>query len=409
MTQDAAHERLRYNWVKRLQEADPSSDLLQKEAAIIEEQQPDIIPRTGTFPAFRVSQFAADHGLPVDAFQLLDRPPTEWVEVLNDLSRSSPPAMTPPIPVLELAATRNPEFGITLAQAMMTPEPKDTPAWPSIITGLCQAELTREQQSSVLGIMSNPTIQARHGDAIAEHLYGLVKHGGKPYALEVIDQAEHVASSLWTHIECDTPPAQNESWFDHARSYSRVGYLPLFWANAAGIRMRLQGQRNLTDECRESLGTMLGDTTTKGLLAQSAIGAQAAFLLKADEEWTANNLIPVFANNEDPRAPVSWEGFVRAQHVDEITSQYLGGVMHRNLNTIADSLPSAEDQRFLARCYSTILCYYVPDPGSWLKDAVVLGEQMATLTQMEIHNRLRHTDAVPTERLVVQVDQGLLG
>ena len=394
MMQDATHEEIRYNWIKRLQAVDPGSDLLQKEAAKFEDLHPDLSVEIERHPSLMVRGTKEESGPPRNTYQLLGKPPSDWVPILNNLTWERDPALTPPDPVIESAATKDPGYVITLAQAMMSPQPMDTPAWPSIISGLCQAQLTREQQSSVLGIMGNPTIQARNGHSIAEHLYGIVKHGGKPYAIEVLDQAETLASSLWNGLQCDIAPAANQSWFHHSTSFYGVGYLPLFWANSAAIRMRHQDQGNLTDACRLSLGAMLNDSTIKGRLAHSAIGTQTAFLLKADQEWTAGNLIPVFASNEDPRCSVTWEGFVRSQHVDDITSQYLGGLMHRNLSAIAEALPTAEDRRFLARCYSTVLCYYAPDPGSWLKDTVDSNLPMAALTQMEIHNRLRQTDAV---------------
>ena len=393
MMQDA-RDKVRYDWIKRLQAKDPGSDVLQKEAAIIEEQKSDLIQEAVAPAGLAAGGSAMVRGYLPDTSELLSKPADDWVEDFNNLTWSNPSVMTPPLPTLQSAALQDPAWGITLAEAMMTPEPKDTPAWTYIIDGLSQADLTAEQQASLLDIMRSSTIQARCGDSIAEHLYTIVKHGGKPFAADIIDQAENVASSLWPHIECDTKPEENRSWFDHATSFYGVGYLPLFWANATGIRMRNQGRRGLTDACKESMTAMLNENTTKGFLAQSAIGTQTTFLLKADEQWTTENVLPLFSTYEDPRAVPSWEGFVRAQRVDAVTSEHLGLTMHQQLDAISRMLPAPEDQRNLARCYSAMLCYYAQDPGSWLKETVLSNERMATLTEEEIHNRLRQTNPV---------------
>ena len=394
MTQDPARERVRYSWIKRLQEAGSDSEVLKKEAAIIEEQQQNLPQDIGTLGGIGITSFAIKPGTMPDLSELLSKPVAEWAEKFNGLIPDGPSDQSPPLRTLESAITHNPEWAISLAEAMLTPAPKDTPAWPSIITGLCQADLTQDQQTSVLDIMGNSIIQAKCGDSIAGHLYDIVKYGGKPFAPDVIEKAETVASSLWDRIQCNTEPTANESWFHHATSGCGVGYLPLFWSSAAGIRMRNQGIDRLTDACRNSLTAMLTEKTTKGLLAQSAIGTQTAFLLKADEQWTAANILPIFDSSDDPRALPSWEGFLRAQKVDDITSQYLGEVMHNRLNTIYQMLPTPEDRRNLAKCYSALLCYYAPDPGSWLKETVLSNGQMAALTEREIHRKLGRSDSV---------------
>lgn len=394
MTPDIRQERNQYNWIKWLQDADPDSDLLQREAAIIEDLHPDWTPATNPYQGISIWPMATETGVELNPDSLLSKPASYWAPDLGKIGWQNPQSLTPPIHAIEMAVRRNPTWGIELASEWIQPEPKETPVWGDIINGWNQSDLTEEQQSTVLNIVGDPAIQLKHGDLIADHLYNLVKFGGKPYAYNLLGQAEAVARSLWEHIESDTPPESNESWVEHATSFYGVGYLPLFWTNAASIRIRHQEDFSLNDGCRQSLRKMISQETIQGFLAQSVIAGQTAFLLKADEGWTLENVMPLFEKSSGQQAAAVWEGFAAAQNIDQPTAEYLGSTVHQQLPRIAQSLSTDRDRMNLARCYSSILCYYAADPKLWLKETVRDDDNMAILTTTAIQHRLRQADPV---------------
>ena len=394
MTQNFTGERIKYEWLKWLQEEDPDFAPLHQRTAIIEELHPDWHPVSKPYLGIHIGQVEFQNEDPFDADQLLSQPGHHWAPEFGKLSWSDPETLTPPLYSLQTAVRQDPAWGIEVAQAMMIPEPHDTPAWTDIVTGWDQGELTEEQQASILSIIANPQIQSKHGDTIAEHLYNLVRYGGKPYALNLLDQAESLALPLWDHMQVDNKTEPNQDWMQYGIAQHGIAYLPLFWTNAAAIRMRKRRGTNLSQQCRQSLGRMLTEDSTRGLIAQSAIASQTAFLLGADQSWTLENVIPLFSKSNEQQAAAAWEGFIAAQTIDELTAEQLGRTMHEQLQSIASMLPTPQGKVNLARCYSAALCYYTDDPNTWMKETAQKAPDMLSPTMTAIRQLLHQADAV---------------
>ena len=303
MTTHSFREKAQYNWLKGLQAADPTSVLLKQEVAKIEDLHTDWEPSNQPPTAWAMWATNPQAGDEPNPNSLIGKPITEWASQLNNISWRTPRTMTPHLPLVQMTARNNHGWGIELATTMMTPQPKDVPAWEDIILAWNQSDLTESEEMSVLDIIAHPVIQAGHGQLVADHLFNLVKYGGKSYVLNLLDKAEAVAQNLWPHMNVDTPPQQNESWLEHSLNYSSTGYLPLFWANASAIRMHQQTNAGLSESCKRSFSMMLEDHSIRGFLAQSAIASHTAFLLNADERWTQTNVLPLFHKDMEQAAP----------------------------------------------------------------------------------------------------------
>ena len=385
-------ERTAYRWLARLQRADPDCDLLKRSIAQIEDRHPDWHP----YPPNQseTEDFQSENAsYPRSPDELLSMPGDYWADKLASSLPHDPAHRTLLSPQTQEAVKRNPSWGIDLARATIDANLIKNPAWYYIITGWDQSDLTESQQSSVLDIIADPQLQSNHGDTIAEHLYKLVRHGGKSYAFKLLHQAESVAKSLWPHMKTDTPPSQPESWVEHAIGYYGVGYLPLFWINAASVRSRHEDRVRLGESCKQSLNQMLQETSTRGFLAQSVITSQTAFLLRADEDWTARYVIPMFKEVDQQRAVAVWEGFLGAQNLNEQTAEHLGQTIHTRLPEISEMMPTTRNRQNLARCYATALCYYALQPSSWMKEtAGTVDDDISALITTQIQYRIRQAD-----------------
>ena len=206
-------ERTAYRWLARLQQADPDCDLLKRSIAQIEDRHPDWHPYPPNQSETEDFQFE-NASYPLSPDKLLSMPGYYWADKLASSLPHDPAHRTLLSPQTQEAVKRDPSWGIDLARATIDTNLIKNPAWYYIITGWDQSDLTESQQSSVLDIIADQQLQSNHGDTIAEHLYQLVRHGGKSYAFKLLHQAESVAESLWPHMKTDTPPSPPESWLN---------------------------------------------------------------------------------------------------------------------------------------------------------------------------------------------------
>ena len=88
--------------------------------------------------------------------------------------------------------------------------------WRAVLRGLRDNALTAYEWRELLIFGGRPELQANDGAGIAELLFELVKDGGKPFALKLLDQANDVAFSTWQALETDDAGQQERDWLSAA-------------------------------------------------------------------------------------------------------------------------------------------------------------------------------------------------
>lgn len=80
------------------------------------------------------------------------------------------------------------------------------------LRGLRDAELTASEWHELLAATGQPELLAAHGAHIGRLLYALVKDGGRAFALDLLDQANGLAFSVWQTATWDCAPQHLREW-----------------------------------------------------------------------------------------------------------------------------------------------------------------------------------------------------
>jgi hypothetical protein len=139
-----------------------------------------------------------------------------------------------------------------------------------------------------------------------------VKDAGRPYALQLLTEANDAALSLWRSLDRDANDIEAESWFQKAINHP-AGTIAEFWVY--GLSLWLQQQRPrpnaLCDGYSTALTEAVKDTAIVGRLARSVLVSQFAFLLGADSAWTTEYLVPLFSGDRGTAEfQAAWDGFL---------------------------------------------------------------------------------------------------
>ena len=264
--------------------------------------------------------------------------------------------------------------------------------WRDIISGWSSGDLQLEQYREMLTWFSKSGVYTYHAGTIAESLHKLVRNGGKPYAPDLIDEAEQVALPLWEHLPCDERmPVQG--WHEAAFSLYQIGYLARFWLDATAIRTQTSMGTTFSPDCIKGLEKIVADGSLKGDLGAAVLAGQTHFLLWAHQQWTEEVIQPMFTCGGN-RERAAWGGLIEGQNITRKVAQILGPTFQRKFSELTEH-PANEfpAKRLFAKAYTELLCHYAPEPGEWLKETVGRSTtDTAALIAQGIEGRLSGSD-----------------
>jgi hypothetical protein len=267
------------------------------------------------------------------------------------------------------ACKQNAKWAFELGWALAERTQWSTDLWPALIQGLQDSEMPRDSWRNLLKLVSNPALQAIHTHQIANLLYSLVKDGGKPFSIELLDQANTIAVAVWQISGTAEFGVYNGGWLSRAINHP-AGVIVEFWLNS--LSMIMQGKTSAEREMPESYRTwftmVIQDTAARGGLGRTVLASQTAFLFSLDQNWTREHIIPLFNNGDQQRFEQAWDGFLMGGRlypdlVDALLPAFvaaiprLTGVNH-------------ERRRRFIEFFTAIAAFYVTDPTKELLPAL---------------------------------------
>lgn len=364
--------RHRFNWLDWLHRVAPDCELTKQALDDVLEQYPEFKPSEHPdLTHWTTGPSWAGPRSPWTAEELLAKPAVDWLPELLSFQPTEFLGSDRDGLVLTIAEAVKRRFawGGDLADALAAAEEWDSDIWSGLIRAWSEMELDEDRHREVLQRLGSADLHSGHASEIADALYVLVKDDGKPYALNLLTQANEIAAALWHNLERGELPEEVDDWVQMAINHP-AGILTKFWLGSLSLwrRQRDPVPKAFSDEYRQALSGVVQDLTLPGRLGRSVLVSQFAFLLAADEVWTKENLLPLFEVDEDVADfKAAWDGFLVWGRLNPSVAELLEGAFLQAIQRIESDLVHRRE-RFI-EYYTTMLGYFVTAPlNTWVPD-----------------------------------------
>lgn len=305
--------RAHFNWLSWLHQADPACTLIE---AVLDSIK-------SIYPKWQLSEHPdMTHWMssgwvgprsPWTVEQLLSKSPTEQLEELLSFQgdRFRGPDRNGLLSAIQEACKQQPTWAFDLDEGISARARWDSDLWGAMLRGLRDAELTLDNWKHVLNRIARHEFHTKHTYTIADLLFVIVRDGGKSFALELLDQANNIALSLWPSLSHEKEEGEVNDWLSIAINRPS-GVVVEFWINGLSLRLQKKsgGERTLPNNYREWFTIVVKDETFAGGMGRSLLASQVAFLFALDEDWTREYIIPLFTSSDAQKFLQAWDGFL---------------------------------------------------------------------------------------------------
>ena len=328
--------------------------------------------------------------------ELLERPGQEWQPELLSFQPTGFDRIDRDglLHAVETAAKSECEWGLGLAYSLVETEKWDTDLWPPLMRAWSTTELDENRHRKVLALLAAEELYGKHSNYIADYLYSLVKDGGKSYVLKVLPQANAIGCDLRRHLVQEEPPEEREDWLTTAINHP-AGKLAEYWLRSLSI-FRSQNDSATTplaDEYLAALSEIILDRSLSGRLGRVVLAAHFSFLVAIDEDWTRENILPLFYVRDDiGDFQAAWHGFLHWGRLGPTAAELLSPAFFEAVPRTKTQLFGCRD-RFVGH-YVSIITYFIEDPiREWIPKLFDYADSDVKKTfALEVWQRLRSMD-----------------
>jgi len=364
--------RSHFDWLSWLLQAKPDCALAGTVLAPIKAHYPDWRP--SDHPDLTHWMGSADwvgSESPWSVEQLLAREPCEQLDDLLSFkgNRFDGPSREGLLANCREACKQNANWAFALGQPLVERALWPSDLWSALIRGLQESELPVEGWRNLLTLVSNPALLSAHAYDIANLLYSLVRDGGKQFALDLLEQANAIALPLWQALEANAQDEDIDDWLSRAINRP-AGVIVEFWINGLSlfVRGKTGAERVMPENYRHWFTLLVQDTTSKGGMGRSLLASQTAFLFGLEEEWTRQNLIPLFSDPVRQKFVQAWDGFLVWGRLNPALVDALLPAFIAAIPRLAADL-AGRRQRFI-EFYTALAVFHVSDPTQYLLPAL---------------------------------------
>ena len=374
------------DWLSWLNRLAPSCPLAQAKLDEVSAQ----------YPQFRRQEPPVDTQNSWSVEKLLARPAGEWLEELLSL-HSTDPFNEPLLQrVVGDAAKQELKWGLDLAEALASKENWEANLWPTLIYAWRETELDDKQGRAVLNLLESAGLHQKYGREVASTLYDLVKDGGIPCALELLPQANKIATALWANLDQDHPYKKKSDWLISAINHP-AGTLAQFWLESLSLWRKHQDPvpDQLNGDYLAALSKIVEDRTIAGRLGRAVLAGYFASLLEIDETWTKENLLPLFFRKNHSDADdykAIWDGFLTWRRLTPFVAELLSEAFLDAVEHINRDLSGQKRRNRFINCYTIMLVYFALDSSEkWISEFFTHSDAEDQHTFAgEIGHRLHH-------------------
>lgn len=262
--------RSHFDWLSWLVQAKPDCALAVEALAPIKAQYPDWLPSDHldlTHWVGSADWVGSESPWSVD--QLLAREPPEQLDDLLNFkgNRFDGPSRDGLLANVRVACKQKTSWAFALAQALTERALWPTDLWPALIRGVQESDLTIDGWRELLNLASNPALQSAHAYDIANLLYALVRDGGKPFALDLLEQANAISLPTWQALEVNAQDENRDDWLSRAINRP-AGVIVEFWIDGLSLLVRGEtgAERVMPENYRHWLTLVVQDASSNVLV-----------------------------------------------------------------------------------------------------------------------------------------------
>jgi hypothetical protein len=361
-----AHER--YNWFQWLAQADQECELIKNALAEILEKFPESSPREHPDFTSWVSSGGAEwigDRSPWSVEELLSKSPSEWITDLLSFKGNSflGPDRDGLIILLTEAAKQEIQWGLELANELEQHGGWESDLWRGLFRAWEEWSPDKTQCKTIVEWLQQQSLWEKYHYYVAQDLYALVREEGKECTLEILSDANKIASDLWpTANKIEDYPETSDDWIQLAINRT-PGVIAEFWLRSIVHWRKNQDPKpeNLSEEYRQELDKIIQDHNDAGGIALSVLASQFAFFLSVDYDWAVESLLPWFdPENDSKRFQQSWHGFLISGNLNLNVFEKLSPFFEKALTTLDNELASKKD-RFI-EFLTVMFVFYIPNP-----------------------------------------------
>ena len=402
-----AHYRLR--WFRRLQQADPKCGILKQAIGDVLERYPDLKDVEYREPVRGWRSIRVKGPWPPE--ELLGKPASEWLSDLvayqpTDSGISEGYEREAMLQDVFAAVRTDPKWGLDLADAMSGQQLWETDLWHHVIAAWDPAQLDPVAIDRLLAHLSAGDLHPRHCLVIADRLGILVQDiRGRDWSV-LLPKANSIAIALQPYAVGGQIPegirsvggiSTDMSWPDQAANHPS-GRLAAYWVRSIVCWGRSQepALKEMTGEYAGVMDSICRDSGIAGKLGRTVLASQLHLMLRVDERWTVENLLPLFgAGHEDFR--YAWEGFLTMGYLSPEVAKHLEEPFITALPLLGVDLEEAQRGRFV-EYYVAAMSWSITGSGErWITELFQHGSpETRRLFAVEIGNQLRDLDEAVT-------------
>ena len=354
--------RRHFDWFHWLHESDPTCRLAKQARDDVLAEHPHFTPRE--YPEF-TSYIQSGHVDIPSPLTPEDLPANPTADSITQFSPREGATLREEIENLKERIKQDFDEGLKVANTLAEAGQWDGYQWRVLINTWTEMELDLNKHRQVLKWFAKTELYSKYSYEIADWLYALVKDGGLSYAFGLLPKANAIAVALWQNLDRTVSIDAKQGWHNQSVQYPVWG-LTHFWLASASLWRQQQDPKppTLSEDYRRFLLEIIRDSSPIGGLGKSILAGQLTFLLAVDEEWTLENLLPLFEpDSADFQA--AWDGFVATGRLSPPVAEALEKPFLNAVTRIGSDL---YNQRYeFVECYIVMLVYVVDEVlGTWI-------------------------------------------
>ena len=347
-----------FDWVYWLHKTDPECHLAKKALDEASAEHPEFKPTTNPdFLHWSETGFISPR-TPWTPDELLAKPPADWLDHLLSFEGSlDGPDRRGLMSSIEEAAMKEFDWSLDLADALAINGKWEVPdIWPALLRSWSDIN-NEDRHRRVIDWLAKKEVYQIHQKEVAYALLALVEGRSASYALNLLPQANKIATALWRHLIRAVNIKPQTDWLFKAINHP-AGDIAKFWLTGFALWRNRQDPKplNLNEEYQAALSEIIEDQYLPGLYGRTVLAEQFNFLFNVDEAWTRENLLPLFKPNKK-YFQAAWNGFLTGGRLNHSIAEAMEDVFIETIMKIG-SLSSSYQEKFI-EYYTYLLVYFV--------------------------------------------------
>ena len=379
--EDAEHaDHKKFEWLVRLEEAAPDCLYVRTPLEDIRSRHPGFGRRDE--PDSKGLKAEVDMVMGQDSWsanEMLSTPAEQWVSSLRtDLPEyeygfDRDGQSIDRIRALEYeigrAVEREPRWGLDVAGALLAADRVAEPFWPRLLRKLGDAE--GSVSGEVIALFDRPELQAAHPGPIAEVLRSALEESRPEWTGDLFPKVLAVALDLWNvawSVELnDAAEVQQRGWRHGGLNHPAASLATFGICTLDALRKGCGSSTGAADRAQvlDALTPSVAEDSDSAAVSVSVLAGQLSFLLAVEEEWTRENLLPLFAAEAASSGRTTlhqavWDGFLAHGRLAPAVAEALEPAF-LSLAKSVGGFSEWKRRRFLY--YATaMMVYYIDDP-----------------------------------------------